>query len=625
MEIYIADIETSPFLPDAESDYSLTPLFMCIQDFNTEQFLPVITDFDVEIRQFFKNLANVKKPVTIYFHNLDFDSKFFFDKLPLDEYEFSIIPVGGKLAEIRLYKTYKTMKGDKETTYTKTALRIRDSLVILLSSLETIGNFMGFPKGKINYGLEITEEYIEYCRQDCRIVTKALKMLLEFVENQFGLELAIERLPLTLPAIAKKVWGQLIQKEYPEIPFKYYFAKDYINEKYRPFYFGGRVEVFNFNVCKNGYYNDFNSFYGSIMYNYLFPLPPYKEYKCSKGEQCWKDWNADETFFGAICEVIEDLDIPLVPIRLDNFKIVYPVGRKLCFLFREQIEYLLSLKQKVKLLLLLKCAQMLPIFKTFVEKTYFARQKLIEQGLRDSFFAYLLKIFLNALYGKFAERKEKEKITLMLPDQIDLEMGDVKGEFVNYGDLILIKVVTPQVMPILTNVFFSMRITALTGMNLHKRLDKDSFYCDTDSIVSQDMIEDSAELGHLKPEFRFDKFQAFGPKEYATESKGKKTIAKMKGFGREQYNSIKDFAAKYLKPHKQMRVSKIKEIMNRHLDPASVLIVEKVKRTMYDKRWIKENLQTRPLTVEECRDLERIVIHNSKMIERIVKRCSNVN
>lgn len=198
------------------------------------------------VAEFFEMMCNFKNFSCIYFHNLDFDIKFLFDKLPThyykmekidgriryipDEYQIEPISIGGKLAKLRLYKTYERnyficrkcstkikrknkklkkkknwkwdipqdrklicehCKSDKETyipIYTKTALEIRDSYLLLVSGAEKIGSTLRLYKGKIDYDNADLDEYIEYCKRDCEIVAYAIKKLIEFTNRQFEFE-----------------------------------------------------------------------------------------------------------------------------------------------------------------------------------------------------------------------------------------------------------------------------------------------------------------------------------------------------------------------------------------------------------------------------------------------------
>lgn len=442
---------------------------------------------------------------------------------------------------------------------------------------------------------------------------------------------------------------------------------DFLTELMRNFYFGGRVEVFNFNFCIDGAYNDFNSFYPAQMFNYLFPIPPYRLAKPSESDK-FALYRAihNPNIFGVIAEVTENMNIPLIPYRLENGKIMFPNGKKLCFLFKEELIYLKELKQDIQIKQYCFCSGFRAIFKEFIEKTYFPRQqnkkldgclkcwkvwdkekyKDVEfcpfcnapkdeiYNLGNNYESYLYKIFMNALYGKFAEKETKEVIVYfnkiedaiqflvdkkLLPEKHSLQVkNEIVSKYITHeilGNLKIYKYTGTETLKINNNIFFSMYITALARLELHKMLTKknsDPFYCDTDSLVTGRVIDNSDELGGLKPEFTFEKFQGFGCKEYAID-KMKESEAKMKGFTIDSKITIKEYAQQYLLAHKQFRPAKFKEIMKRGLANNEVVVFDKYKSSFYDKRWINEDFTTKPFNIDTD-NFEELQDNNRKMI-----------
>jgi hypothetical protein len=728
-QIYVADIETvKGFDMKAKKDYLLKPYFMCVQNMETENFEKTLFFNDNSVSNFINRKVDIKNPSLIYFHNLDFDLKYIFELLPIS-YETEIISIGGKIAKIRLYKTYKrnycickikkhrkihiplidgkrqkcklcnSIKNVIIPTYTKTAIELRDSLIILLTSVERIGKALRLEKMKIDYDENSLEAYIEYCKQDCRIVTIALKNLCKMYNNTFNRDennnpieenndISFRNLPLTLPALSKRGWFLLTKRKfgYKEVD-NFFRVEDFLTELMRNFYFGGRVEVFNFNICRNGAYNDYNSFYPKQMFHFDFPIPPYKIKKVSNPNHIYQI-RLDKKIFGAICEIEENQNIPLIPIRYDN-KILFVNGKKVCFLFRDEIEYLLKHKVKILVNRFIFCKKYLPIFREFIEKTYFQRKKLKETVLcldckkefpkrlenkeiasfcvycnsenifylEDGYFAYFLKIMMNSLYGKFAEKETKEDIRffaklkdtipfliskrLLLENSSLAEKNKVFQTYLthtDYGKRRLIKFTGSHTIKSKINIFFSMLITAMSRLQLHKDLikgGKNLTYCDTDSIVLDKVIEDSDELGGLKPEFFFKEFQPLSCKEYAVIIDKDKRKTKMKGFSNRIQsvkqkkenkivkNTIKNFCSDYLKPKMQFRPTKLKETLNRRLHPHTVVVFPKTKRSFYDKRWINEDFTTKPFNID-LDNFEDLKSNNRKMILKLINLRSNM-
>ena len=350
MKIFIADFETTPFDYDAENDYFLHSRFVCFKNIITgkKYFYNIEKDGKQKVKDFILHNCSLSNPSKVYFHNLRFDLAFLYDLLPKD-YKFQIIRNNSSIICFRVFKERNRInKYGKIRVVRDTLFEIRDSLVLLLSSLEKIGKSLNVPKMTIDYNLkEITQEYIDYCFRDIEIIEIAFYKIIRILKKYYKYDINIKKLPLTLPSLSKRVFHKILVNEYgKDILDKIYhrYSKDY-EFKIRQYYYGGRVEVFNFNCCFNGYYNDFNSHYGAIMYENKFPLAPYRILPCNESNKCFSEWKNNKNIFACICYVYENLDIPLIACKI-NDKLVFAKGKKKCLLFRKEIDYLLSLKQK---------------------------------------------------------------------------------------------------------------------------------------------------------------------------------------------------------------------------------------------------------------------------------------
>jgi len=632
MKIFIADFETTPFNFSAENDYFLHSRFVCFKNItkNKKYFFNIEKNGKETIKKFILDNCSLNNPTRIYFHNLRFDLAFLYSLLP-NGYNFQVIRNNSTIISFRIFKEYKRLnKKGKVRIERKTLLELRDSLVILKSSIEKIGNSLGFPKLNIDYNMiEITQEYIDYCFRDIEVIEKAFNKICNLYQEHFNYPLRIENFPLTLPSLSKRTFHKLIIRKYGKSVLNRIY--DINSEKYetkiREYYYGGRVEVFNFNVCLNGYYNDFNSFYPTIMKENEFPLTPYSFYKCNHNDSCFTKWKTNKNVFACICEISENLNIPLIASKI-NGKLVFGIGKKKCLLFRKEIEYLLSLKQKVKILEIIMCSGYLDLFSDFVDICY-----SIKQSYKDNSFEYwFAKIKMNSLYGKLAEKREKEKIEIVhsIKGISEKEIRDL-----SITDNGFVKRKTEIYHTIKINVFYSMMITSLCRLRLHKSImeSKKPYYTDSDSIVSNDLIENSKELGHLKPEFTFRKFQALGCKEYIIEKTEvkvnpiikvplKSISIKMKGFGRLQHDNFELFISQYFNPKKQNRMVGFMEAFNRELPLNLVLVYDKFKRSVYDKRWIKSDLSTKPFHLQND-DFEKMIENNKYYIKKIINGYKN--
>lgn len=658
-KIFVADFETEPFDDSRQDNYRIDPLFVNLQEFfeGTHSTFILTTKniaIDVELKMregiygncesfksVLKKLCSRKNPCFIYFHNLRFDFKFLQDYLPKN-FVSEIVQNNGKILEIKLFKEYKIWdkRIERERIQRKYVMHIRDSLLLLLVSIDELGKSLHFPKGKINYSSLISAEFIEYCRQDCRILRKSLWNLSQFVIQNFIPDFSMEKMPLTLPSLAKKCWEYLLRQEFGENAHTQVFdryALEY-EEFFRQYYFGGRVEVFNFALQRKKSYNDVNSFYPAIMFKNSFPLPPYEFISADEWDYPIRDLLENPRVFAIFGEINEQQPIPLVPIRMNN-KIIFPVGHKICFLFREEYQYLTqTLHQSILIKKILLCDSWEYIFKDFVKLTYFRRKEEKDKGERgNQFLIYLLKIFQNSLYGKFAEGKLKEHIQFMsldafqeLPEEKHQELLE-KIDIVEYGDEEYAILREKREHRIDINIFIAMRITALCRLELHKKMVKmvDLSYVDTDSLVGS-VIEDSTELGHLKVEFNADKFQALGCKEYVYCIKKlafevmncniyfDDLTEKMKGFGKIKTDDFEKFVVEYLKPKRQWRPAGFFEIIERGLNPHEIVVFDKEKQAFYDKRWINPDLSTRPFDIDN-EDIGDLILNNQQILRKMIK------
>ncbi len=170
-----------------------------------------------------------------------------------------------------------------------------------------------------------------------------------------------------------------------------------------------------------------------------------------------------------------------------------------------------------------------PIFRDFVASVYKDREMATRRG--DQALSFTLKILLNSLYGKFAQRQMGTKIEWYTYERLD--------EYVNAGLKTKIMgdfLVTEEEREV-PHVFVAIAamITANARIDLHTRMCDviargfDVYYCDTDSIHTNGNLDESSGLGGLKLE-NSGKAAYAGRKLYAFEG-GK---IKAKGIGRNQ-------------------------------------------------------------------------------------------
>jgi hypothetical protein len=381
------------------------------------------------------------------------------------------------------------------------------------------------------------------------------------------------------------------------------------------------------------------------MFNDVFPIPPYREYDCSNSDKCFLDFKGNPFIFACLCEVIEYSSIPIVPFKTEKGKLLFPNGKKTFFLFRKEIEFLLETHQKVKILKVFTCSEYKPIFRTFIGKFY--EYKKNSKGFK----LFMAKRLLVSIYGKYAEKREKEHLTevreITRLSEIELQnvriiYAETENDIIS-NDYIEREINTElkylrrelKVSEILkTNIIYSMMITAHCRLILAKDLLKnydDKYLSDTDSFVSQNDAEYGNELGQLKKEFTFRRFQALGAKEYVYSFLQvsrfpllplitNQVVYKMKGFPKKKrYENINQFIIDYLEPKELNRMIGYLEHYKREKDLRTVIYQVKQKHSFYDKRWINDDLTTRPFHLQND-NFNELIVNNAKKIMEIIHK-----
>jgi hypothetical protein len=275
----------------------------------------------------------------------------------------------------------------------------------------------------------------------------------------------------------------------------------------RKAYKGGRVEPFRMSwraggVRKKLYYYDINSSYSAAM---LFPMPagplivhegtpprPMKFYfdAVRRGQFV--------AFAEVTVRVPETCALPPLPYHEPGGKLIFPVGR-----FRGvwDLSELALLDEVGGEILAVRRLYLYPadhLFAEFVGALYPLRKG------KDAGLAKLVKLLLNALYGKFGQRPERTEV-LYLPHGGDVPEGATPaGGEVADATLWYVPSVKdqPHILPqIAAHVTSLARERLWRGMSEVLSRGGRVYYVDTDSIVCDVKLPSSKELGYLKREY----------------------------------------------------------------------------------------------------------------------------
>jgi hypothetical protein len=163
----------------------------------------------------------------------------------------------------------------------------------------------------------------------------------------------------------------------------------------------------------------------------------------------------------------------------------------------------------------------------YVEDIYARRKATLDPYERE-----IWKLLMNALYGKWAERTEKD--TIILNSSKDpgyyLAHGATSAEEIFGGAIVL----TTQRAIAHEHVPFSAHITSHSRAKILRLLlaAGDVKYTDTDSLTTPAILPTGNELGELKLEKKVKRGHYRAPKLYSTEDEGGEVKIKAKGFSK---------------------------------------------------------------------------------------------
>lgn len=285
-----------------------------------------------------------------------------------------------------------------------------------------------------------------------------------------------------------------------------------LDEFIRKTYRGGRVEIFKV-YGKNLYYYDFNSLYPSVMLNNLFPIGKYINIPSN-----WRNFyeNGYRGFGLFEIEAPQNLDIPLLPLKYNN-KLLFPLGKFKDYYSFTEINEAINTGYDCKFIHgVISKNSVNDLFNEYILKCY--NDRIVAKQNNNTVNDYINKILMNATYGKFGERKQKNRILFSLKN-IEFENGKIEI----FKDEPLIYLQQIDFNREYHNVGIASEITTLARLKLFNKMIEitnkgyELYYCDTDSIITDcppDKLNVGNNLGDLKLECRIDEGIFISPKLY---------------------------------------------------------------------------------------------------------------
>lgn len=409
--------------------------------------------------------------------------------------------------------------------------------------------------GKIDFSnVVLNQDLLEYNESDCRGLYEVIHKLYDKVQVQAD----------TFASLSMTYWKKNYLKQ--ELLHPSSEVKEFVRKGYH----GGRVEVYKHEG------HNINAFDVNSMYPFCMTsrVPTNLKGRC-------RSIDIDEQYYGfaeVMINVPNDLYIPPLPVRLD--KLYFPTGNLLGVWSFEELRE--AEKRGCKIQRVLKAYSFYTdyLFVDFVKDLY--QWKVSGNETHRA----IAKFLLNSLYGKFGQQPEKEMYCIEETAPAGaipiLDMNGNVTDFAKYTKTSYASYLLPHI---------SAAITSKARLELLKVLDKNSYYCDTDSVfTSNTMPIWTKKLGSWEPIGKGHGI-FYQPKLYLFEGKWK-----AKGI-----NSKEQDVCKFIEgePNVTTRHTSVKEALRTGKDACSSIEVSKIYRDYKGKRKWLPNKDTRPWNIRE--------------------------
>lgn len=511
----------------------------------------------------------------LFAHNWSFDAAVLglFEELPRLGWTLERAVVEGPPIII----TYR--KGDRTIT-------MLDTLNWWRAPLSDIGKSVGLPKLPFPGKGATQEEWETYGRRDVEIIHRAVLEWWEFLKsNDLG------GFAPTLASQALRSYRHRFMSErilIDDNPKALTLARGSMH--------GGRVECGRLGRVAGPIWQlDVNSMYPFVMRDHLYParLRFYESFTCTRDLREWIKTDS------VVADVDLETDVPAYA-HYDGERLIFPVGR-----FRERLttpDVAFALAHgHVRKVHAVAVYERADLFSSFVDYMYRERLRRADGG--DALGAWLFKILLNSLYGKFGQRgevwEEVERVVdlgLRVWMELDYDLGEIVS-YRQFGGLVQRQATQTEAAN--SHPAIASHVTAFARRHLWGLMERaghsEVVYCDTDSVwVTERGFERLSDLIHpfnlgaLKVEAIHRAVTLHGPKDYETENG-----AKTKGVRR---------SAIRLGPHswRQEKWSSLKGLLKvGKLDAPRVETIEKTLRRTYCKGRVSTSGRVSPFHLRE--------------------------
>jgi len=422
-----------------------------------------------------------EEPLTIYFHNLDFDMLFFFDNEKFREHisDMDLIASGN----ITIAFTVRNLTFKNSMTLFPMPLKGLVKKFLHVSDNEWLNE-------KHNV-LELDRDVlVNYCCKDVIYLLNALVKFDTYFQENFNIGLT-----LTIPSMALKVWRKHFNpsKEFLTLSRR----SKFFDENY---YFGGHTEKFidDKKVFRNVQYYDVNSLYPSEMINASFIDSKLK--RTHPNLKNLKRLVKSERLF--FCEITLNVDnerLRFFPVLDEENKVnLYPFGKIKIKVSEVGLKFILrwgSWDNIVEIhdVLIGMENQVIKPFVDFVDVFYKLRKSDAGNNL-------IFKLLLNSLYGKFGQKLIRD-VKVMNSTREEMPKSNVNYEGLvisTYEEEAKYNARVTHRLDVAGKITESARLTMGNYINMIRGEfgDDSVIYTDTDSIITSIDLKGSS-LSHL--------------------------------------------------------------------------------------------------------------------------------
>ena len=580
----------------------------------------------------------------IYAHNGGNFDFIFFLKVLLSRgmerrFKTEITPIGSCMFRLDVYELDKD--GDIRATAKRKKVKwtFLDSARLMPIRLNDLGQTFGLGK-KVELAMsydDLAEEknrplMRKYLEQDCVLLYKAVAKIQQAINNLGG------EIGPTLPSTSLDLFRRRYLREYIHTNRHFIECPDHGKKPgdsvchgcghdfIRKAYYGGRAEIFRMKFAPSPGHEraklyDVNSMYPACM---LEPMPvgPGIVVEGPEVTEAFVYKNAKGKTGIVECDVYvpENCYLPPLPVRYKGGKLMFPTGRFHGSWDTAELTLLKEVGGRIEKVTKSIWFEEACIFGGFVKEIYKYRNK--DNPEWNAGMDWIAKILLNACYGKFGMREERERIVIHPEEVIGLTPIDLTTDIWLEDVRVSPSYIVPQL---------AVHITALARRQLWSILydvvkrGGRIYYCDTDSVVCSGVdLPVGRQLGALKLENVLTRAEFILPKLYLIEteeeSKKKKREKHLKvkakgmgpgiriglGHGDDELDgqlSESEFIDLVRKgiPLERHRLTKFREsladLVKHKLDFPRIIASPKSIQSLYDKRQVLNDYDTRPLSL----------------------------